>query len=210
MTNTERSEITCLWKPDTMGTVMVEHYADFPISDLPKAAVHSLSKRWLGRDDVFYIEARRENGEFLGFIFGQKIGEQPWRTLMTSPWWVMLCAIWIRLKQRLHFRREAIQLGGKTESPRYSRVPARMRTSSTAKIEYMMVMPEARGKRIASYLLAEFESRVRKTELAMISAHIAAHNQASIRAVERAGFLVFSESNTSLRAIKPLSPSANR
>lgn len=209
---TDGPEVVCHRRPDTMGRVLAAHYADRPLSQLPRWAVERYASRWRRRPDVYYVEARTESGDFLGFIFGHTLGERPWKTLFSDPPALTPVGALVLAENRLrgYLSRSRDRQDGETDeaaegNERFEPLPDGLLGSVPyLKAEYMMVDTRWRGLRVARHLYSALENEVRATGIAMMSSTIATQNVASVKAILRSGFDVYRQSPSTFRTIKML------
>ncbi len=211
---TQSSDVEVLSKPDTMGTVLAQHYSDYPLCDMPKVAMRILGRRWQRRPDVFYVEARTRQGAYMGFLFGHTLGEAPWKGLMSDPVWMAPCAAMPILSRALRKRRSGAESGPEATASMPTEPapmldlppmpPDLLQSGSYLKMEYMEVEPEFRGMRVAHHLYMGMEKQARLAGVRMLSSRIAVHNVASVKALHRAGYTVYVRSPSELRSAKML------
>ena len=206
----DRPEVVCVAWPESMGEVLAAHYADRPLSQLPSWAVKRYAARWRERSDVYYVEARTEAGDYLGFIFGHTLGERPWRKLFSDPPCLMpigtLALITNRLRRRLTSRPVLVTAEEETVSrEEYSQFdPGLLNTAGYYKTEYVTVLADQRGKGIATRLHTALEEVLRTVGCPMMSSTISSHNMRSVKAHQRSGFDVYRQSPSTFRTIKLL------
>lgn len=217
MVDFQKPKVVCLFKPETMGVVLAKHYSDEPLSMLPGFARRILARRWRQRDDVFYVEARTEAGEYMGFLFGQTLGEAPWRSLMSDPVWMTPFALFPLLARRFKRRapRPAEEVGSTSadDHPTLDFPPLPegiLQSEPYLKMDYMEVEPQFRGMRVAHYLYTAMEEQARAAGLGMISSRIAIHNLPSVKALHRAGYMVYLNTPSELRSVKKLGQAADQ
>lgn len=178
------------------------NYEDRPVVHLPGFVLTRMLKKWGTRGDVIFKVALQD-GQPVGFVFGQSVGSRPWKSLLIDPIGLPAAA-WVLVRERLKRTVSGKPSAhDKTQFPIYDEKRALVRREwqrgEAANIEFIFVEPSARGEGVAGELIRAFSDAVRNIGVGAAHAYIARHNVASAKAFQKSGWSIFDDQNT-LRA----------